>query len=377
MRALTFFFTSAWIAGTLASNVVEVSSKNFNSIIGQGKPALVEFYAPWCGHCKNLAPVYEQLADAFAHVKDKVLIVKADADGEAKEIAGKHGVTGFPTLKWFGADDATKSEPYEGGRELNDLVAFIEQNAGVKSNIKPPPPPETLQLSYRDFDQVVMDPENDVLVAFTAPWCGHCKSLKPILEKLSKNFKTDSKCIIANYDADNAMNKDIAARYQVRSYPTIKFFPKGSSTKEAVAYDFGRSEADFVKFLNENCGTQRAVGGGLHELAGRLPTLDSLAQSFYSADKAVRETIYAEAKVAGENASYYVRVMDKLTSTGEAWVEKEIKRLEGILRKRSMDPTKLDEIKKKVNVLNAFLEKKVEDVKEAVEETAEKIKEEL
>ncbi|KDN42268.1 hypothetical protein RSAG8_06935, partial [Rhizoctonia solani AG-8 WAC10335] len=299
------------------------------------------------GHCKNLAPVYEQLADAFAHAKDKVLIVKADADGEAKEIAGKHGVTGFPTLKWFGADDATKSEPYDGGRELNDLAAFIEKTAGVKSSIKPPPPPETLQLSYRDFDQVVMDPENDVLVAFTAPWCGHCKSLKPTLEKLSKTFKTDSKCIIANYDADNAMNKDIAARYQVRSYPTIKFFPKGSSTKEAVSYDLGRSEADFVKFLNEQCGTHRAVGGGLNELAGRLPTLDTLAQSFYSADKAA------------------------------PWIEKELKRLAGILGKRSMTQTKLDEIKKKVNVLNAFLEKKVEDVKEAIEEAEEKIKEEL
>ncbi|KAH7325400.1 protein disulfide isomerase [Rhizoctonia solani] len=377
MRVLTFIFTSTWVAGVFASNVVEVTSKNFNSIIGQGKPALVEFYAPWCGHCKNLAPVYEQLADAFSHAKDKVLIVKADADGEAKEIAGKHGVTGFPTLKWFGPDDATKSDPYEGGRELNDLAAFIEKNAGVKSSIKPPPPPETLQLSYRDFDEVVMDPENDVLVAFTAPWCGHCKSLKPTLEKISKTFKSDSKCIIANYDADNAMNKDIAARYHVRSYPTIKFFPKGSSTKEAVSYDFGRSETDFVKFLNEQCGTQRAVGGGLNELAGRLPSLDTLAQSFYSADKIARETIYAEVKAAGENASYYVRVMDKLAGSGEEWVEKEIKRLQGILGKRNMAPTKLDEIKKKVNVLNAFLEKKVDDVKEAVEEAGEKIKEEL
>ncbi|KAF8596810.1 protein disulfide isomerase [Ceratobasidium sp. AG-I] len=376
MRAVSWILAAVLAAPALASNVLEVNSKNFESLIGQGKPALVEFYAPWCGHCKNLAPVYEQLADAFAHVKDKVLIVKADADGEAKEVASKHGVTGFPTLKWYGANDAIKSEPYEGGRELNDLVAFIEKSAGVKSNIKPPPPPETRDLTYRDFDEVVKNPENDVIVAFTAPWCGHCKNLKPTLEKVAKTFKPESKCIVAQMDADAADNKEIAARYNVRSYPTIHFFSKGEE-KDGIPYEGGRSEADFVKFLNEKCGTHRAVGGGLNELAGRLPTLDSLAQRYYTADKAARELIYTEAKAAGDNASYYVRVMEKVAAGADEWVAKEVKRLNGILAKKSMAPSKLDEIKRKANVLAAFLEEKKAEAKEAVEETVEKVKEEL
>ncbi|KAG8700299.1 hypothetical protein FRC08_004781 [Ceratobasidium sp. 394] len=376
MRAVSWILAAVLATPAFASNVLEVNSKNFDSIIGQGKPALVEFYAPWCGHCKNLAPVYEQLADAFSHAKDKVLIVKADADGEAKEIAGKHGVTGFPTLKWFGANDAVKSEPYDGGRDLEALVAFIEKNAGVKSNIKLPPPPETVQLTYRDFDEVVMNPENDVIVAFTAPWCGHCKALKPTLEKVSKIYKPESKCIIAQMDADAEVNREVAGRYDVRSYPTIKFFPKGSD-KTAVPYEVGRSEADFVKFLNEHCGTHRAVGGGLNDLAGRLPTLDSLAQRYYTADKAARELIYTEAKAAGDNASYYIRVMEKLAAGAEDWVVKESKRLNGILAKRTMAQSKLDEIKRKANVLAAFVEEKKEEAKEAAEETVEKIKEEL
>ncbi|KAG8698790.1 hypothetical protein FRC08_005698 [Ceratobasidium sp. 394] len=376
MRAVSWILAAVLAAPAFASNVLEVSSKNFDSIIGQGKPALVEFYAPWCGHCKNLAPVYEQLADAFSHAKDKVLIVKADADGEAKEVAGKHGVTGFPTLKWFGANDAVKSEPYDGGRDLEALVAFIEKNAGVKSNIKPPPPPETVQLTYRDFDEVVMDPENDVIVAFTAPWCGHCKALKPTLEKVSKIYKPEPKCIVAQMDADAEVNREVAGRYDVRSYPTIKFFPKGSD-KTAIPYEVGRSEADFVKFLNEHCGTHRAVGGGLNDLAGRLPTLDSLAQRYYTADKAARELIYTEAKAAGDNASYYIRVMEKLAAGAEDWVAKESKRLNGILAKRTMAQSKLDEIKRKANVLAAFVEKKSEEAKVAAEETVEKIKEEL
>ncbi|KAG9119775.1 hypothetical protein FRC07_005038 [Ceratobasidium sp. 392] len=377
MRAVSWVLAAILAAAPcLASNVVEVNSKNFDSIIGQGKPALVEFYAPWCGHCKSLAPVYEQLADAFSHAKDKVLIVKADADGEAKEVAGKHGVTGFPTLKWFGANDAVKSEPYEGGRDLEALASFIEKNAGVKSSIKPPPPPETLQLTYRDFDDVVMNPENNAIVAFTAPWCGHCKSLKPILEKVAKTYKSESTCIVAQMDADAEVNREVAGRYNVRSYPTIKFFPKGSN-KDAISYEVGRSEADFVKFLNEHCGTHRAVGGGLNELAGRLPTLDSLAQRYYTADKAARELIYTEAKAAGQNASYYIRVMEKLATGAEDWVTKEAKRLNGILTKKTLAESKLDEIKRKANVLAAFLEEKKEEVKEEVKEEIEKLKEEL
>lgn len=51
----------------------------------------------YSGHCKNLAPKYEQLADAFEHAKDKVVIAKVDADGEGKPLGQKYEVKGFPS----------------------------------------------------------------------------------------------------------------------------------------------------------------------------------------------------------------------------------------------------------------------------------------
>ncbi|KAG9075739.1 hypothetical protein FRC06_009917, partial [Ceratobasidium sp. 370] len=90
-----------------------------------------------------------------------------------------------------------------------------------------------------------------------------------------------------------------------------------------------------------------------------------------------RELIHTEAKAAGENVSYYIRVMEKLAAGAEDWVAKESKRLNGILAKRTMAQPKLDEIKRKANVLAAFVEEKKEEVKEAAEETIEKVKEEL
>jgi hypothetical protein len=72
-----------------------------------------------------------------------------------------------------------------------------------------------------------------------------------------------AQCVVANIDADDQKNKPVAQRYGVSGFPTIKFFPKGST--EPVAYEGGRGEEDFVNFLNEKCGTQRAVGGGLSD----------------------------------------------------------------------------------------------------------------
>ncbi|THH06424.1 hypothetical protein EW145_g4097 [Phellinidium pouzarii] len=363
------------VATVQASNVVELTPENFDSFVGQGKPALVEFFAPWCGHCKNLAPVYEQLADSYAHVKDKLVIAKVDADGVGKTLGRQYGVTGFPTLKWFNADGG-EPEAYEEGRDLEALSAFVTQKSGVKSLVKPPPPGATLILDTHNFDEVVMDPTKDVLVAFTAPWCGHCKRMKPIYEDVAQTFLPESKCILANVDADAKPNAPLAIKYGVNSFPTLKFFSKDN--KEGESYDGGRTEEDFVKFLNEKCGTQRAVGGGLNEEAGRIPEFDALAHRFFSAATDVKNTILDEAIVManglGSTAQQYLKVMKKVVNGSDEYLEKESARLASILKKRTLNAEKLDELKIKANVLAAFVQREIE---EPIESVAQKVKEEL
>ena len=62
-----------------ASSVIDLTPSNFDDVVlKSGKPALVEFFAPWCGHCKNLAPVYEELATVFQHAGDKVSVAKSN-----------------------------------------------------------------------------------------------------------------------------------------------------------------------------------------------------------------------------------------------------------------------------------------------------------
>ncbi|KAL4062929.1 thioredoxin-like protein [Scleroderma yunnanense] len=365
MRFSVSLFVASLLVSVTASNVLELVPDNFDDVIGKGKPGLVEFFAPWCGHCKNLAPTYEQLADAFSHVKDRVIIAKVDADGAGRPLGQKYDVTGFPTLKWF--DGKGNSEAYEGGRDLDALVSFVSQKAGVKSNIKPPPPPSVLSLDVHTFNDVALDRTKDVLVTFTAPWCGHCKSLKPIYEKVASYFKPESNCVVANIDADAALNKDLAREYGVASYPTIKFFPRDG--KEVETYDGARTEEGFVDFLNAKCGTFRAVGGGLNDQAGRHDGLDGFAQRFLAATGEVRDAIYKEALGLSENVSsasmYYIRVMEKVVKGGDAYIEKESKRLASILNKGTLARSKLDEIKIKANILTAFVAEEVEKVESA------------
>lgn len=171
MARLTNILTAALaaISTATASAVIDLKPDNFDSLILEsGKPALVEFFAPWCGHCKNLAPVYEELATGFESSKDKVIVAKVDAD-EHKELGQRFGVQGFPTLKWF---DGKSKDPidYSGGRDLDSLSAYITDKTGIKPKIVKPVS-HVEYLTDSTFKQQVGKDKN-VLVAFTAPWCG-------------------------------------------------------------------------------------------------------------------------------------------------------------------------------------------------------------
>lgn len=166
----SFVLAGLAAAAAAKSAVLDLIPDNFdNVVLKSGKPTLVEFFAPWCGHCKTLAPVYEELALAFEHSKDKVQIAKVDADAE-RALGKRFGVQGFPTLKFF---DGTSDKPvdYNGGRDLESLSTFITEKTGVRSKKKLAKPSSVVMLTDSNFKQQIGGDKN-VLVAFTAPWCG-------------------------------------------------------------------------------------------------------------------------------------------------------------------------------------------------------------
>ena len=96
----------------------------FISTLPKG-PAFIKFFAPWCGHCKMLAPVWKQLA---RQMQNKLTIAEVNCDDNSA-LCKSQNIEGYPTLIYFDSN-GVKSE-YNGGRKIDQLKVFVEKAAAA------------------------------------------------------------------------------------------------------------------------------------------------------------------------------------------------------------------------------------------------------
>ncbi|KAM3958997.1 protein disulfide-isomerase A6 homolog [Aphomia sociella] len=240
------------VSGSLAlydssSDVIELTPSNFDNLVTKSDEVwIVEFFAPWCGHCKNLVPEYKKAARALKGIA-KVGAVDADVH---KSLAQKYGVTGFPTIKVF---TGSKHTPHQGQRTAEAFIdAAIKaakekayDSLGKKPSGSSSDKSDVITLTDSNFKELVLDSDDMWLVEFYAPWCGHCKNLEPHWAKAATELK--GKVKLGALDA--TVHQMMASRYQVQGYPTIKLFPSGKkSSDSAEDYNGGRTSSDIVSW---------------------------------------------------------------------------------------------------------------------------------
>ena len=249
--------------------VTILDGTNFDKEVIQSNDMwLILFFAPWCGHCKAFSPEYEKAAKAL---KGIFKIGAIDADKE-REISGKYGIKGFPTVKFFG-EDKTKPEDYNTERKAEAILDFMlrkardigykrlngpsqgktEKNKETHSNNDnnnkqktgdPNNGEDVIELTDDTFDKKVFEDEGMWLIAFYAPWCGHCKKLLPEWNIAA----TQLRGMVKVAKVDCTTQQKLAQRYQIQGYPTIKIFAPGKGDKKVEEYEGPRDSSGIVKY---------------------------------------------------------------------------------------------------------------------------------
>lgn len=229
----------------------------------------------------------------------------------------------------------------------------MNKKVGLNRKVKTPPSFVTA-LTDETFDAAIHSGKS-ALVEFYAPWCGHCKQLAPEYEKLGKAFAGDADVLVAKVDATDY--GELASRFEVQGYPTLKYFPAGSTEPEN--YEGPRTAEGMLEFLNSKAGTERRLDGTLGASAGRVAALDAIISNagFSVSADVVSQIKATAASLEGKeakNGKVYVAVAEKVAAKGADYVSKESARLAKVIGGANIKPENKHQFLIKMNVLRAF-----------------------
>lgn len=233
--------------------IVEFNHETAQKIFGgEIKSHLLLFLAKGEEHFDKVVEEARSVAKPF---REQVLFVTIDANEEDHqrilEFFGmkKEEVPAARLIKL--EEDMAKYKPESQELTAENIKAFVQDflDGKLKQSLLAQDLPEDWDaqpvkvLVTSNFDSIALNPEKDVLVEFYAPWCGHCKQLAPIYDKLGEHFKDDENVVIAKMDA----TANELEHTKVSSFPTIKLYAKGDN--KVIEYNGPRTLEGLTKFV--------------------------------------------------------------------------------------------------------------------------------
>ncbi|PIN10221.1 Protein disulfide isomerase (prolyl 4-hydroxylase beta subunit) [Handroanthus impetiginosus] len=209
--------------------VVTLDHSNFTEFVAKHKFIVVEFYAPWCGHCKKLAPEYEKAASILSTNDPPVVLAKVDANEEKnKAIATEFEVRGFPTIKILRYGGSVVQE-YKGPRDADGIVAYLKKQSG----------PASSEIKSAEDASSIVDSDKILVVGVFPEFSG---------EKF-ENFTTLAERLRADYDFGHTLDAKLLPRGDSSAAgPLVRLF----KPFDELFVDFQEFDVDaLVKFVEE------------------------------------------------------------------------------------------------------------------------------
>ncbi len=205
-------------------HVVKLTTEGFDEFIANNPFVLVKYYAPWCGHCKTLAPEYEIAAELLLKNDPPIILAEIDATVE-EELAKKAEVEGFPTLHWHSGGDVST---YAGGRDSQGIISWC---------LRKLQPSSIEVIDNTQGDEIVK--EYDVVISFYG-------------KDESDEFKEFMR--LANTIDDlhffHTFDEGVATHFKVDSTPSIVLFKPFDELRVVFEGDF--TLENLKEFVGEN-----------------------------------------------------------------------------------------------------------------------------
>lgn len=206
--------------------VTELNESTFDAFIDDNKYVLIDCWAPWCGPCRRMGPIIEELSK---DLEGKVAVAKLNTD-ESPGISARFEINAIPTLLIF--KDKVMLEPLVGLRPKEDIISVLADRGMIEGGKKKEEEAHfAAKVTDNDFNEFIKS-KDYALVDCWAPWCKPCLRMGPVIEELAKISQGDIAVGKLNVDE----NPGVSLSFNIQSIPALLIFKGGKQVGTIVGY---------------------------------------------------------------------------------------------------------------------------------------------